>query len=357
MMDLSLFDTALLEECWGDAAVAVAAASTGNESGNNAASSDAKASETVPSFERQPSNAASTETSQDATQQYQMTNIAPGGAIENPTNLSQPTTVAMTMGQQPNLQDQTTTIGGVNATPSASVPLQALGTTFLPSAVAVATTTQANAPQPAPVLPPMISNINLLPLALNAIAAGVNLTQLLPSSQNPPTPIIPTSSIDVTPVETVSTSVPTETVFTSNTVQLPTNNNNTTRKGRKEKTKRGSTTRTSSKASETGAKDRTPPFLLFDAPIELRHNFMESQRKAGLPVLKDNNSYHFRQHSHQAMPRLVDARHGDYSKRLKNAKEQKRAQKITDLIDQLRNKIEEDGWHVGVKSKLHTLSS
>jgi hypothetical protein len=62
---------------------------------------------------------------------------------------------------------------------------------------------------------------------------------------------------------------------------------------------------------------------------------------------------------HQMLqPRLLDARHCDAgSKRLKNAKEQKRAQRITDLIEQLRVKMEKGGWSVSVKSKFHTLAS
>lgn len=55
---------------------------------------------------------------------------------------------------------------------------------------------------------------------------------------------------------------------------------------------------------------------------------------------------------------VVDARHSDVgSKRVKNAKEQKRAHRISELIDQLRVKMEKGGWNVGIKSKFHTLSS
>jgi hypothetical protein len=45
------------------------------------------------------------------------------------------------------------------------------------------------------------------------------------------------------------------------------------------------------------------------------------------------------------------------SKGVKNAKEQKRAQQITNLIEQLRVKMEKDGWKIEVNSKFHTLSS
>jgi hypothetical protein len=107
-----------------------------------------------------------------------------------------------------------------------------------------------------------------------------------------------------------------------------------------------------------------PPFLLFDAPIELRANFIASQRAQGFPTLDDNNSFHYQRHQqpiHQNVmaPRLIDGRHGGIgSKRVKNEREQKRTQKITDLIDQLRDKMEEGGWKVGgTKSKYATLST
>ena len=109
-----------------------------------------------------------------------------------------------------------------------------------------------------------------------------------------------------------------------------------------------------------------PPFLLFDAPIELRANFIASQRAHGFPILDDNNTIHYHhppQFSHQQTfspdVHLVDGRHGGIrNKRVKNEREQKRTQKITDLIDQLRDKMEEGGWKVGgTKSKYATLST
>ncbi|CAB9518755.1 expressed unknown protein [Seminavis robusta] len=130
-----------------------------------------------------------------------------------------------------------------------------------------------------------------------------------------------------------------------------------------------------------------PPFYLFDAPVELRVNFMQSQRMHGLPVTEDSNSYHYGvavngfhpqlatgQLNGSALPgtngtpgannnyptnvQLVDARHSNRKAgRIKNEREQRRAQKITELIDQLREKMEHGGWNVQVKSKFHTLSS
>ena len=116
--------------------------------------------------------------------------------------------------------------------------------------------------------------------------------------------------------------------------------------------------------SASNNNNATPPFLLFDAPVELRANFMQSQRAHGLPVLQDNNSYHYNMATTAATPfhpmnlKLIDARHGQAGrKREKNAKEQKRAQQITTLIEELRLRMEKDGWKVELKSKFHTLSS
>jgi len=135
-----------------------------------------------------------------------------------------------------------------------------------------------------------------------------------------------------------------------------------------------------------------PPFYLFDAPVELRVNFMQSQRMHGLPVTEDSNSYHYGvavngfhpqlnaqlnpataamanssggasmssggSQNHPSSVQLVDARHTNRKAgRIKNEREQRRAQKITELIDQLREKMETGGWKVEVKSKFHTLSS
>lgn len=128
-----------------------------------------------------------------------------------------------------------------------------------------------------------------------------------------------------------------------------------------------------------------PPFYLFDAPIELRANFMQNQRRLGLPIQQDPNSYHYGEsvngfHPHQYQvplgaaastspapsgpaPPLIDARHGNNRRskngqvgQVKNEREQKRAQKITELIEQLRLQMEEGGWQVEARSKFHTLS-
>lgn len=116
-------------------------------------------------------------------------------------------------------------------------------------------------------------------------------------------------------------------------------------------------------ATTTTTENNVPPFFLFDAPLELRANFIHAQRAHGMPVLQDNNSYHYGMavngfHPSTMNLRLVDRRHGGSgNKREKNAKEQKRARQITKLIEQLRLKMEKDGWHVEFKSKFHTLAS
>jgi len=129
------------------------------------------------------------------------------------------------------------------------------------------------------------------------------------------------------------------------------------------------------------AQSNLPPFYLFDAPIELRANFMQNQRKLGIPIQHDCNSFHYGEtvngfHPQQLLsqqqqrglgqPRsgqvkLIDARHGTTrpkgAGRVKNEREQKRAQKITELIEQLRVNMENGGWKVELRSKFHTLSS
>jgi hypothetical protein len=103
--------------------------------------------------------------------------------------------------------------------------------------------------------------------------------------------------------------------------------------------------------------------VIYDAPMELRANFLQSQIAHGLPVLQDHNSYHCGMavngfHPETSNVKFEDVREGDpVSKRAKNAKEQKRAQQITNLIEQLRIKMEKDGWKAELKSKFHTLSS
>jgi len=168
--------------------------------------------------------------------------------------------------------------------------------------------------------------------------------------------------------------------------------NNGARKSRSTKTKKKKTNTSKNAANDSNT---LPPFYLFDAPVELRANFMQNQRRLGLPIQHDPNSYHYGEtvngfHPHQYQlpfganasntdagvagvgvpppvrssdappPQLIDARHGIHRRnkggQVKNEREQKRAQKITELIEQLRLQMEEGGWQVEARSKFHTLS-
>ncbi|KAL3942746.1 MAG: hypothetical protein SGBAC_003121 [Bacillariaceae sp.] len=124
---------------------------------------------------------------------------------------------------------------------------------------------------------------------------------------------------------------------------------------------------------------KAPPFLLFDSPVELRISFNQNQRRLGMPVKHDCNSYHYgeavngfhpqhlgtttkdgsRQGFESSNIQLIDGRHAPQATtgRIKNEREQKRAQKITELIDQLGDIMKDGGWNVSAKSKYQTLSS
>ena len=125
-----------------------------------------------------------------------------------------------------------------------------------------------------------------------------------------------------------------------------------------------------------------PPFYLFDAPCELRANFLQAQRQNEMTNFQDSNSFHYGmavngfhpQVNAQVNPimpaslgaavlpngkrvELIDGRHKHKRKSSeRNEREQQRAQKITELIDKLRNTMEEGGWSVEMKSKYQILS-
>jgi len=108
---------------------------------------------------------------------------------------------------------------------------------------------------------------------------------------------------------------------------------------------------------------------------------MASQRMHNIPISEDNNSFHYGmavngfhpQLNAQVNPvlplpgvtlplgavQLVDARSKKNRKtgKERNEREQKRAQKITELIEKLRLSMERGGWKVEMKSKYHTLST
>lgn len=127
-----------------------------------------------------------------------------------------------------------------------------------------------------------------------------------------------------------------------------------------------------------------PPFYLFDAPCELRTNFLQAQRQHAIATgINDSNSVHYGmavngfhpQVNAQANPvapdssgpavlpngkhvELLDGRHKNKRKTIeRNEREQQRAQKISDLIEKLRDTMEQGGWKVEMKSKYQILST
>jgi len=212
-----------------------------------------------------------------------------------------------------------------------------------------------------------------------------------------------------------SDSAPAVTITTNSTASVSSKVKNQSKKNKKRQTpkkKKSDTSTTSATVvSSSSSSAALPPFYLFDAPVELRANFMQNQRRLGLPIENDPNSFHFgetvngfhpHQYQHPAgagdtaaaggtttisvtsgggrlgssknnapptgsisnttkhVPKLIDARHGNLNRKnrggqVKNEREQKRAQKITDLIEQLRLQIVEGGWQVEARSKFHTL--
>ena len=136
---------------------------------------------------------------------------------------------------------------------------------------------------------------------------------------------------------------------------------------------------------QDNSQNETPPFYLFDAPCELRANFLQAHRQhAAVPTkFQDLNSFHYgmavngyhpqmNTHVNPIIPAslgaavlpngehvpLIDGRRKQKNKTTeRNEKEQQRAQKITVLIDKLRNTMEQGGWEVEMKSKYQVLST
>jgi hypothetical protein len=131
-----------------------------------------------------------------------------------------------------------------------------------------------------------------------------------------------------------------------------------------------------------------PPFYLFDAPVELRHNFIQAQQAMNIPPYKDSNTVHYNMASNQIdqlcgsgfvnasllpvtstsngdfispdgkIVNFLDARQKKTRKgNERNEREQQRAAKITELIDKLRTTMVQGGWKVEMKSKYQTLST
>eukprot|EP00557_Chaetoceros_sp_GSL56_P009223 CAMPEP_0176496290 /NCGR_PEP_ID=MMETSP0200_2-20121128/11115_1 /TAXON_ID=947934 /ORGANISM="Chaetoceros sp., Strain GSL56" /LENGTH=855 /DNA_ID=CAMNT_0017894233 /DNA_START=14 /DNA_END=2581 /DNA_ORIENTATION=+ len=151
-------------------------------------------------------------------------------------------------------------------------------------------------------------------------------------------------------------------------------------------------TRTSSSRTRTNTSNQNrnndqsdiPPFYLFDAPCELRTNFLQAQRQHEIATgINDSNSFHYGmavngfhpQVNAQVNPdapdlsgpavlpngkrvELLDGRHKNKRKAIeRNEREQQRAQKISDLIENLRDTMEQGGWKVEMKSKYQILST
>lgn len=141
-------------------------------------------------------------------------------------------------------------------------------------------------------------------------------------------------------------------------------------------------TGTSQKSKSNTSKNSTalPPFMLFDAPCELRFNFAQTQQQHNIPLQVGANDLHYGvpvngfhpQVNAQENPpvTMLDARHCRKSKSTlsvttsteaptseRNEREQKRAHKITELIEELRVSMIDGGWNVQIKSKYHTLST
>merc|ERR1712238_360500 len=149
--------------------------------------------------------------------------------------------------------------------------------------------------------------------------------------------------------------------------------------GQRNPVKRRKRTKKDKQSSSNIPKGQTAPnFYLFDAPCELRANFMQSQLSRNGTVTPDSNDYHYNLAGNRIMPlslennafgiatlpngqpvQLVDGRHRKktISDSARNEREQQRAKKITELIETLRDTMTNDGWKVEMKSKYHTLST
>lgn len=130
--------------------------------------------------------------------------------------------------------------------------------------------------------------------------------------------------------------------------------------------KRGKSTTGSNVAQSS--KNSLPPFMLFDAPCELRFNYAQTQQRHNIPLQVGANDLHYGVPVNGFHPQLnaqdnppvqmIDARHCRKKTNVsseRNEREQKRAHKITELIEELRVSMIDGGWNVQIKSKYHTL--
>jgi hypothetical protein len=110
-------------------------------------------------------------------------------------------------------------------------------------------------------------NPALVPLAYNALAAGVDLSNFLPQLAGATANATPAHNAKAPPV-----------------AGKPAAKSKANGKRRK-----GGNGKSSSHHKKLKTAQKQPPFLLFDAPCELRHNFIQSQRSHGIPDLDDTN--------------------------------------------------------------------
>jgi len=261
---------------------------------------------------------------------------------------------------------------------------------------AAATPTIATTASATQHLSSLTANFMLAQAAMSSVAASAAAAVANATSPVSITPAQDYKQQNTASVISQASSVPnsksTRTTKSSNTGSSRHRNSTTRQTKSTSKSRRKKNSANQASDANTGTASSSsglPPFYLFDAPIELRANFMQNQRRLGLPIQHDPNSYHYGEtvngfHPHQYQlpygakatgtgisppvrpsnappPQLIDARHGNYRKNqgghVKNEREQKRAQKITELIEELRLNMEEGGWQVEARSKYHTLSN
>lgn len=199
-------------------------------------------------------------------------------------------------------------------------------------------------------------------------------------------------------------------LYSNNNVSVKVNRRRQHKQQQEGKSKAPSSKRARKSKSKTEQQkqvNETPPFYLFDAPCELRTNFIQAQNLHNIAIVPDDNSYHYGMAANGFHPQLnaqtnpqnlpilssngslacqqqnqnppttaaagtamtqpspthvvlLDGRQKDKAKpgNERNEREQQRAQKITELIDKLRTTMLNDGWKQHeMKSKYQTLST
>jgi len=122
--------------------------------------------------------------------------------------------------------------------------------------------------------------------------------------------------------------------------------------------------------NDKGSVGNLPPFELFGAPIELRTSFIQAQRAMGLPVLHDTNTEHFgavvngfHPQYHSNIQFIDNRTTSTQCKRQRAFREQRRSQRVSSLIDELKVKMARENWKINDDTnrrrdnKFQTLSS